>query len=64
MIFIVQNLCQIEIIVVPAHDVSAKLAEHLYPLVLPLYEKFNARESVKELVETVVRRLLERWKIN
>lgn len=43
---------------IPAQDISAHLAEHLYPLVLSLYEKFGVTEFSKDFVQAEVKRLL------
>lgn len=42
-----------------AHGVSEQLAEHLYPLVSNLYQKFGITDFPKDLVEDVVKRLFK-----
>ncbi len=43
---------------IPAQDISARLAEHLYPLASSLYEKFGVTEFSKDFVQAEVKRLL------
>lgn len=43
---------------IPAQDISAHLAEHLYPLSTSLYEKFGVTELSKDFVQAEVKRLL------
>ena len=43
---------------ITAHDISTRLAEHLYPLASSLYERFGVTELSKDFVQSEVKRLL------
>ena len=46
--------------VIPAKDLSIRLAEHIYPLVSSLYERFGVIKLSEDLVQAEVERLLSK----